>query len=118
MNRLAQVALWLSLGVLVAWAVYAMSSPVYLHACSKTTCKAGAGLADSDLLAREVRVVSDSAECPEKCSNVHYGSGQAHVMGHWLDLACRAWGGSPCMWDRVTHSKKMIEGITERRYGE
>ena len=116
MNRFAEVMLWLSLGVIVTWAAYALAEPIYLHACSKTTCTLGAGAADSDLMAYNIQLVSNSRECPDKCSTVNYGAGQAHVMGHWLDIGCRAWGGSPCMWDRKSYSKERLEGLTEGRY--
>ena len=118
MIRFAEVMLWLSLGVIGAWAAYALAEPIYLHACSKTTCTSGEGLADSDLIAYDIRLVSNSKECPDKCSVVNYGTGQAHVMGHWLDLGCRAWGGSPCMWDRESYSKEKIKGLTDDRYRE
>ena len=116
MIRFTEVMLWLSLGVIGVWAAYALAEPIYLHACSKTTCAAGAGAVDSDLIAYDLRLISNSIECPDKCSIVDYGAGQAHVLGHWLDLGCRAWGGSPCMWDRKAYSKEKIKGLTEDRY--
>lgn len=118
MIRFAEVMLWLSLGVIVIWAAYALAAPVYLHACSKTTCLSGKGAFDVGLIAYDIRVVSNSKECPDKCSYVNYGSGEAHIRGHWLDIGCRAWGGSPCMWDRKAYPESTIKDLTEDRYGE
>lgn len=118
MIRFTELMLWLSLLVLVIWGVYAVAEPIYLHACSKKTCQMGAGLTGSDLIAYDLKLVSDSKECPDRCSIVDYGTGRAHVMGHWLDIGCRAWGGAPCMWDRKAYGREMMKGITEDRYRE
>ncbi len=118
MIRFAEVMLWLSLAVIVTWAAYALAEPIYLHACSRTTCTTGAGAADSDLMVYNIQIISNSKECPDKCSYVDYGAGQAHVMGHWLDIGCRAWGGSLCMWDRKAYPGSKIKELTEDRYDE
>lgn len=118
MIRFAGVMFWLSLGVIVAWAAYALAAPIYLHSCSKTTCQMGDGLVGSEILAPNISGISNSIECKDKCAVVDYGTGQAHVMGHWLDIGCRAWGGSPCMWDRKAYPDSRIKELTEDRYGE
>lgn len=115
MLRFAEVVLWLSLGVTVTWVTYALAEPIYLHSCNKTTCEPGDGLVASDFLAREITGVADSIECPDKCSVAHYSVGQVHVLGNWLDISCRAWGGAPCMWDRKTYSEELLRHLQENR---
>lgn len=108
----------MSLAVIVTWAAYAVAEPIYLHACSKTTCTLGTGAGGIDFLTPNLRGVSNSIECEDKCAIVDYGGGHAHVVGHWLDIGCRAWGGAPCMWDRKTYDKETLKRLTKDRYRE
>lgn len=71
-----------------------------LHGCSKTTCKQNkvSSNVSGSVILSQIYALSDSTDCPGACSTVSSPVGNVHIVGNYMDLACRAWGGYYCRY--------------------
>ena len=91
--------------------------PVFVHGCSKTTCTPVESTKYRGESTQTISItgISDSVECSAKCSTIQAGQHEMHVMGNWLDIRCRAWGGDFCVWDtRVLDRRKVLDALDAR----
>ncbi len=66
--------------------------------CSKDTCSNMSPSPNLNVKGTVTAItgIADSYHCPGKCTVVESQSGQMHVIGNYLDIKCRAWGGNFC----------------------
>lgn len=80
------------------WGV-ANAGPVEFTGCSRTSCKALVPTKHNtaSLVLFNIVSLSDSPECPGRCSNLTSTVGKVHVLGNYRDIACKTWGGFNCI---------------------
>lgn len=74
------------------------AGPLMLIGCDKRTCEQAtvARHHGTSIAVDHISIVGDSSECPGTCSDISSGGQHAHVLGHHLDVQCKAWGGIFC----------------------
>jgi len=114
---------WRALGVILFAALVITScvdelayakGPIFVSACSKTTCLAVVqGQPSKRVATSSIDAVYDSISCPLVCSVIHTSTAQYHIVGNWLDVVCQVWGGVTCKWDKRYAPKPTSGGSAE-----
>lgn len=68
--------------------------------CSKDTCSKMSPSPNFHLHGTVTAItgIADSYQCPGKCTVIESQSGRMHIIGNYLDIKCRAWGGYFCIY--------------------